>query len=230
MKKKRRDREVREAQAGQDKFQKPLTKLEAKTEAQAHYIMSINSNIITVGLGPAGTGKTFVAATLAVEALINKKVGRIVVTRPAVEAGRGLGFLPGDLDEKFEPYLAPVREVFERHLGKGEVDCRIKNGSILALPLEMMRGHTFDNSFVILDEAQNTTPEQMKMFLTRVGEWSKVVVNGDESQSDLNVFCGLTDMYERLDGMDGFGMCEFVEEDCVRSGIARDILLRYRKK
>ena len=203
-------------------------RVEAKTEAQAHYLMSMESNIITIGLGPAGTGKTFLAASIAAKLLQDKKISRIIVTRPAVESGRGLGFLPGKLDEKYAPYIAPVREVLDDWLGKSHVDGMLKTGKIECVPLEFMRGRTFDNAFVILDEAQNTTVEEMKMFVTRIGEWSRVVINGDATQIDIETPSGLEDVVDRFHEMSGVGICKFADEDCVRSGIAREILFRYR--
>ncbi len=197
----------------------------ARTEAQQDYANSIHSNTLTFGIGPAGTGKTWVAGYLGVKALLEGR--RLVITRPAIEAGESLGFLPGELAEKFDPYFRPVRMVLERALGKGHVEGMIKAGKIEALPLALMRGHTFEDAFVLLDEAQNTSPVQMKMFLTRIGENATVVVNGDLSQKDIPGPSGLADALDRLDGMRDVGIVRFRREDIVRSGIVQDILDRY---
>jgi len=202
--------------------------IQALTEAQGHYILSIKSNIITFGIGPAGTGKTWVAAALAAEALENKSTRRVIITRPTEDAGRGLGFLPGELAEKFEPYFAPLRKVFTERLGASQTEYCLKRNRIEILPLEHMRGHTFDNAFVILDEAQNTTPTQMKLFLTRIGKHSTVVINGDVSQKDI-VTEGLDDAVDRIGDVAGVEVVRFQLDDIVRSGIVREILLRYSK-
>lgn len=203
--------------------------LQAQTEAQGHYILSIQSNIITFGIGPAGTGKTYIAATMAADALLNGDVSKIVVTRPACEAGESLGHLPGEISEKFEPYFAPVRAVLDRRLGKSHVESLLRSKRIEVMPLAYMRGATFDDSFVILDEAQNTTPGQMKLFLTRIGEYSKVVVDGDIDQTDLKGENGLSDAMRRMTGVKGVGRVDFTTDDIVRSGIAREVVLAYSR-
>lgn len=202
--------------------------LEAKTEAQGHYLLSMQSNQLTFGRGPAGTGKTYLCTMLAARLLADKSVSKLIVTRPAIEAGGGLGFLPGTVEEKFAPYFAPFKQVLEEFFGTSHLEYLRKRGIIEIAPLEYIRGLTFDNAFVILDEAQNTTPAQMKLFLTRLGEYSRVVVNGDTDQKDIKGLSGLEDAYVRLQGLRGVGMCEFTEDDVVRSGIVRDILRRYR--
>src|SRR5690606_21111330 len=155
------------------------TPLHAQTDAQQQYINAIKSHTLTFGIGPAGTGKSYCAGALAAEALESGRIERIILTRPAVEAGEQLGFLPGELDEKFAVYIDAFRDILNERLGRGVVDYCLRHGRIVAAPLAFMRGNTFDNNtFVILDEAQNTTPAQMKMFLTRIGENCKVVVNG----------------------------------------------------
>lgn len=201
------------------------TPFEAKTERQADYAHSIQNNILTFGIGPAGTGKTYVAGVLAAEALLDGR--NVIVTRPACEAGESLGFLPGEMDEKFDPYFRPFRAVLERRLGKSQVEGMMKSGRIEALPLAYMRGHTFDDAFVVLDEAQNTTPVQMKMFLTRIGKNATVVVNGDVTQKDIPGPSGLADAVDRLDGLEGAGLVEFTRADVVRSGIVQRILDLY---
>lgn len=215
-----------QAASNESFFRKP--RLEAKTEAQGHYLLSMESKPLTFGLGPAGTGKTYVCTTLAAQKLAERQVSKIIVTRPAVEAGQGLGFLPGTIEEKFAPYFAPFKQVFEEYFGPSHLEYLIKRGTIEIAPLEYIRGLTFDNAFVILDEAQNTTPAQMKLFLTRIGEYSTVVVNGDTDQKDIQGLSGLEDATNRLDGMPSVGVVEFTEDDVVRSGIVREILKRYR--
>lgn len=202
----------------------------ALTEAQRHYILSIQSKIITFGVGPAGTGKTFVAAAMACEQFANKSINRIIVTRPVVETGRSLGALPGTLGEKFSPYIAPLYEVMQQHLGKSQLEYALKAGQIRALPLEFMRGMSFDDTWVILDEAQNSTPEQMLMLLTRIGQNCKLIVNGDPAQSDLRMRSGLDDALNKLEGIPDVGMVEFDLSDIVRSGIVKKILTRYHEK
>jgi phosphate starvation-inducible PhoH-like protein len=202
--------------------------LEARTTAQKRYIAAIRSHCLTFGIGPAGTGKSYCAGALAAQYLEGGQIDRIILTRPAVEAGEQLGFLPGDLDEKFAPYIDPFRDILNARLGAGTVDYCLRHGRIVASPLAYMRGKTFDSrTFVILDEAQNTTPAQMKMFLTRIGEDSRVVVNGDIRQSDIRGPNGLADAVERLDGLPGVYVHRFDREDIVRSGLVRHIIDRY---
>ena len=204
-----------------------LEPLEPQTEKQRKYIASIKSHIITFATGSAGTGKTYVAAALAAQALENRTVDRIIVTRPAVEAGESLGFLPGELDEKFDPYLQPFRLVLEERLGKAKVEYLLKTKTIEAIPLGYLRGRTFKNAFVILDEAQNTTPKQMKMFLTRIGLNAKVVINGDTSQIDIHGDSGLSDAIKRISYIPQVGHVNFTREDVVRSGIVSEIIQAY---
>lgn len=233
---KRRDRNVEfqaelEARATyQPKRTKSVLRpLEPKTQAQSEYIQSIEANVVTFGVGPAGTGKTYVCTRMGAELLKDKRVERLVVTRPAVEAGGGLGFLPGTIHEKFAPYFAPFRDVLDQVFGASQVEYLIKSGAIDIQPLEYIRGLTFDNAFVILDEAQNTTPGQMKLFLSRVGNHSKVVINGDVTQKDIEGPSGLEDAMNRLDGVGGISIHEFDEEDIVRSGICKEIMKRYMR-
>lgn len=208
---------------------KPLRALEAKTEAQGHYMIAIQGNQLTFGTGPAGTGKTYICTRMACEALNNGDIKKIIVTRPAVEASDGgMGFLPGDISEKFAPYFAPFRAVMDEVLGASHVDNLIKLGKIEIQPLEYIRGLTFDDAMVILDEAQNTTPGQMKLFLSRIGENARVVVNGDISQKDIPGDSGLEDAMHRLRGLNKVGYVEFTEDDIVRSGLVKEIIKRYR--
>ena len=213
---------------GHARYERP--RLAAKTEAQGHYLVSMESKQLTFGIGPAGTGKTYVCTTYGAQLLEDKKVSKLIVTRPAIEAGRGLGHLPGTIEEKFEPYFAPFKQVLEEFFGKSHLEYLIKRGYIEIAPLEYIRGLTFDDAFVILDEAQNTTPGQMKLFLTRLGEHSRIVINGDTDQQDIHGLSGLQDAQRRLDKLNRVGMCEFTEEDVVRSGLVKDILLRYRSR
>jgi phosphate starvation-inducible PhoH-like protein len=191
-------------------------------------MIAIEGNQLTFGVGPAGTGKTYICTRIGAQLLKDKKIKRLIVTRPAVEAGGGLGFLPGTIQEKFAPYFAPFRAVLDEVFGPSQVDYLIKNGDIEIQPLEYIRGLTFDNCFVILDEAQNTTPGQMKLFLSRIGEYSNVVVNGDVSQQDIEGLSGLTDAMDRLEGLKSVEICEFTEDDIVRSGLCKEIVKRYR--
>lgn len=200
------------------------------TKAQSNYGQMIDSSTCTFGLGPAGTGKSYVAASHACKMLDNGTIGRIIVTRPAVEADGGMGFLPGEIDEKFEPYFRPIRQILDAHFGPSHVDNLIRNGKIEIQPLAYIRGLTFDNAFVILDEAQNTTPREMKTFLTRLGKYSYLVVNGDIDQVDIKGPSGLVDAVTRLEDMTGVSVMRFDENDIVRSGFVRDVLKRYRSE
>lgn len=205
---------------------RPLT---ACTTSQQEYIDAIQRYHLTFGVGPAGTGKSYCAGALAAEALESGRIERIILTRPAVEAGEQLGFLPGALDEKFSVYIDAFREILAERLGAGTVDYCLRHGRIVAAPLAFMRGKTFNSrNFVILDEAQNTTPGQMKMFLTRIGEDCRVVVNGDIEQSDVRGHNGLADAVDRLGDLPDVYIHRFRREDIVRSGLVRDIMERYR--
>ncbi|MDH5472209.1 MAG: PhoH family protein [Gammaproteobacteria bacterium] len=201
--------------------------LQAKTKSQAQYIAAIKSNKLTFGTGPAGTGKSYCAGAIAAEELESRRIERIIISRPAVEAGENLGFLPGNLEEKFDPYFDAFRDCLIDRLGKGVVECGIKNGRIVVSPLAYLRGKTFNDAFVVLDEAQNCTKAQLKMFLTRIGENCRVVVNGDIRQSDIGHKSGLQDAIDRLGGVEGVYVHEFSREDIVRSGLVRDIIDRY---
>ncbi|MBE8717125.1 PhoH family protein [Cellvibrio polysaccharolyticus] len=202
--------------------------LRAKNQAQQDYINAIRHHALTFGIGPAGTGKSYCAGALAAEALESGRIERIILTRPAVETGENLGFLPGDLDQKFSVYIDAFRDILNERLGAGTVDYCLRHGRIVAAPLAFMRGKTFNSkTFVILDEAQNTSVAQMKMFLTRIGEDCKVVINGDIEQSDIRGPNGLADAIQRLDKLASVHIHEFAREDIVRSGLVRDIIDRY---
>ena len=203
--------------------------IKAKTLGQQKYVSAIEKNTITLGIGPAGTGKTFLAVAMAVKALRNKDVVRIILTRPAVEAGERLGYLPGDLQSKIDPYLRPLYDSLYEMLGPENCARLIEKLVIEIAPLAYMRGRTLDDSFIILDEAQNTTPEQMKMFLTRIGYNSKVVVTGDLSQTDLpsGKKSGLGEAVKILKGIDDIHIHEFTEKDVVRHKLVQKIIVAY---
>jgi phosphate starvation-inducible PhoH-like protein len=202
-----------------------------KTANQKHYVDAIEENTITFGIGPAGTGKTYLAMAKAVAALQAKKVNRIVLTRPAVEAGESLGFLPGTLSEKIDPYLRPLFDALHDMIDVDSIPRLIQTGVIEVAPLAYMRGRTLNDSFIILDEAQNTTPEQMKMFLTRLGFGSKMVVTGDVTQIDLpnGAKSGLRIITDILQGIDDIAFMELTAEDVVRHRLIGDIVKAYEK-
>lgn len=202
-----------------------------KTHGQKLYVDSMKKNDIVFGIGPAGTGKTFLAVAMAVTAFRNKDVDRIVLTRPAVEAGEKLGFLPGDLQNKVDPYLRPLYDGLYEIMGSDLYLKYLERGMIEIAPLAYMRGRTLDNAFIILDEAQNTTPEQMKMFLTRIGFNSKAVITGDITQIDLpgDKKSGLKEVIEILKDIDGIGFVHLTEKDVVRHELVQKIIVAYDK-
>lgn len=205
--------------------------IKAKTLGQKKYIDAIESNTITFGIGPAGTGKTYLAVAMAVNALKNKEVSRLVITRPAVEAGEKLGFLPGDLQDKVDPYLRPLHDALFDMLGVETYQKYVERGVIEVAPLAYMRGRTLDESFIVLDEAQNTTPEQMKMFLTRIGFGSKSVVTGDITQVDLpsGKRSGLKEVVRILKNIDDIAFCTLTEKDVVRHPLVQAIVKAYER-
>ncbi len=205
--------------------------VKAKTVGQQQYIESIRKNTIVLGVGPAGTGKTFLAVAMAVKALREKQVTRIILTRPAIEAGEKLGFLPGDLQSKIDPYLRPLYDALYEMLGAENYQKLVEKGTIEIAPLAYMRGRTLDDSFIILDEAQNATPEQMKMFLTRLGFNSKAVVTGDLTQTDLprGQKSGLGAAVKILEGIEDIGIHYFTELDVVRHRLVQKIIQAYEK-
>ncbi|HEV8296121.1 MAG TPA: PhoH family protein [Acidimicrobiales bacterium] len=202
-----------------------------KSSGQKRYIDAIAANVITFGIGPAGTGKSWLAVAMAVQALQAKRVDRIILTRPAVEAGERLGFLPGDLMAKVDPYLRPLSDALYDMVETEGVARLLEKGAVEVAPLAFMRGRTLNNSFIILDEAQNTTPEQMKMFLTRIGFGSKVVVTGDRTQVDVpGGRSGLSDLEDLLDGIDGLVFVHLGSRDVVRHRIVQDIVEAYESR
>ena len=205
--------------------------IKPKTLGQKRYVDAIKKNTITLGIGPAGTGKTYLAVAAAVAAFRDKQVNRIILTRPAVEAGERLGFLPGDLQSKVDPYLGPLYDALFDMLGAETYNKYLERGSIEVAPLAYMRGRTLDDSFIILDEAQNTSREQMKMFLTRLGFGSKIVITGDITQIDLprDTVSGLKEAMRVLDGVEDIAICRLNEADVVRHVIVQRIIKAYEE-
>ena len=206
-------------------------KIAPKTVTQKRYVDAIRSRTVTFGIGPAGTGKTYLAIALAVAALSEKAVGRIILTRPAVEAGERLGFLPGDVLAKVDPYMRPLFDALYDTMDPDRLNAYIERGTIEVAPLAFMRGRTLNDSFVILDEAQNTTPEQMQMFLTRLGFGSRMVVTGDVTQIDLprEQASGLIQVREILADVDGIGFVEFSHQDVVRHKLVQRMVEAYKR-
>jgi len=202
-----------------------------KTIGQKDYVDSIRERMITFGIGPAGTGKTYLAMAMAIRAFRNEEISRIILTRPAIEAGEKLGFLPGDLQSKIDPYLRPLYDALYEIMGADSFLKNSEKGLIEVAPLAYMRGRTLDNAFIILDEAQNTTPAQMKMFLTRIGFGTKVVVTGDRTQKDLpaDTVSGLDVACRVLAKIDDIGFCELTSRDVVRHPLVQKIVQAYEK-
>ena len=203
--------------------------IKPKTIGQKEYVDSISQNTVTIGVGPAGTGKTYLAVAAAVAAFRERKINRIILTRPAVEAGERLGFLPGDLQSKVDPYLRPLDDALFDMLGAETYQKYLERGNIEVAPLAYMRGRTLDDSFIILDEAQNTSCEQMKMFLTRMGFGSKMVITGDATQIDLpaDKLSGLKQAVRVLKNVEGIGICELTDQDVVRHVMVQRIIKAY---
>jgi len=195
---------------------------------QGAYLDAIKSNDIIFGIGSAGTGKTFIAATYAAEQLFYKKVDKIILTRPNIETGRGLGFLPGTLEEKYAPYLLPFDAIFSHALGRGFYEYALKSKTIEPTPLGFLRGTTFEDCIVLVDEAQNCTREEMKMLLSRIGRNCKMIFSGDTEQADIPN-SGLDDACDRLENIKGVEVIEFLDEDIVRSEMCKQIIMAYRK-
>lgn len=194
---------------------------------QGEYLDAIRHNDIVFGIGSAGTGKTFIAANFAASELFHRRVSKVILTRPNVETGRGLGFLPGTLEEKYAPYLLPFDAIFNKALGKGFYEYSLKSKDIEPTPLGFLRGTTFDNCVVLVDEAQNCTREEMKMLLSRIGKNCKMIFSGDTEQSDISD-SGLEDAVNRLEGISGIEIIEFLDEDIVRSAMCKKIIQAYR--
>ncbi|MCI8922769.1 MAG: PhoH family protein [Lachnospiraceae bacterium] len=205
--------------------------IKPKTLGQKEYVDAIRGNMVVFGLGPAGTGKTYLAMAMAITAFKNQEVERIILTRPAIEAGEKLGFLPGDLQSKVDPYLRPLYDALYQIMGAESFARNMEKGAIEVAPLAYMRGRTLDNAYIILDEAQNTTPAQMKMFLTRIGFGSKVVVTGDASQKDLapGTQSGLDVAVRVLKGIEGIALCNLSSKDVVRHPLVQKIVQAYEK-
>ena len=205
--------------------------IKPKTMGQKEYIDAIRKKMIVFGMGPAGTGKTYLAMAMAITAFKNEEVGRIILTRPAIEAGEKLGFLPGDLQSKVDPYLRPLYDALYQIMGAESFQKNMEKGLIEVAPLAYMRGRTLDNAFIILDEAQNTTPAQMKMFLTRIGFGSKVVITGDATQKDLapGTKSGLDVALKVLKNIDEIGICRLTNNDVVRHPLVQKIVQAYDK-
>lgn len=205
--------------------------LKPKTLGQKKYVDLIKNNTVVFGIGPAGTGKTYLAMAMAITAFKNNEVNRIILTRPAIEAGEKLGFLPGDLQQKVDPYLRPLYDALYEIMGAENFMKNMEKGLIEVAPLAYMRGRTLDNAFIVLDEAQNTTPEQMKMFLTRIGYGSKAVITGDVTQIDLGdgKRSGLMEATKILSGIEGIGQITLTNKDVVRHPLVQKIILAYEK-
>jgi phosphate starvation-inducible PhoH-like protein len=216
-----------ESKEGQYKINKKIS-LSAKTDNQRELFKSIKNNLITIATGSAGSGKTIISVVSALESFFKCQYGKIIFTRPCIEAdGENLGFLPGDLNEKISPYMIPIFDFLSDYMERSDIERMILDGKIITLPLAFMRGTTFKNSFVLLDEAQNTTPKQMKMFLTRIGENCKIVMTGDPKQTDIRGANGLTDIVTRLEGVPDIGIVRFSDEDVVRHEIIKIIEKKY---
>ncbi len=226
-----RDRETKPTAVksnGKGYATKKKLNLSAKTENQKNLFQSIKNNIITIASGPPGSGKTLISVYSALDSFFKCQHGRIIFTRPCIEAdGENLGFLPGDLNEKISPYMMPIFDFLSDYMDKHTIERMILDGKIMTVPLAFMRGMTFLNAFVLLDECQNTTPKQMKMFLTRIGEGCKVVMTGDPNQSDIRGVNGLTDVITRLENVSDVGIVELGPEDVVRHKIVKVIEKKY---
>ena len=197
---------------------------------QGTYLEAIRDNEVVFGIGSAGTGKTYVAASYAAGELFHRRIDKIILTRPNVETGRGLGFLPGELEEKYAPYLDPFDSVFTKTLGKGFYDYSLKSKAIEPRPLGFMRGSSFDNAIILVDECQNMTKTEFKMLLSRIGKNCKVILSGDPDQTDIGSDSGLMDAVKRLEGLPGIEVVRFMDEDIVRSKMCKQIIIAYKDK
>lgn len=202
--------------------------LEYRSEAQYHFSLGIDQHVLSFGLGPAGVGKSHIPAAKAALKLLNGDIEKIIITRPMIKDDEeDIGMLPGTIEDKTAPWFAPIKDILEKYLGKGAVECHVKNGNIVFIPLQFMRGITLSDCAVIMDEAQNATKKQMEKFLTRIGTNCSVVVNGDEDQCDLPGANGLSDAVKRLKGVDDVFFFRFTANDIVRSALCRQIVARY---
>lgn len=224
---KSKSRELHAKEHWQRSSARPLA---CQTAAQENYLKCIKDNELTFGIGPAGTGKTYVSVKYGAQQIDAGEYSSLIILRPIVEAGGGLGFLPGEVADKIAPWREPFDRVLRLHYGDSQLEAKYNGAhpSIEFIPLEHIRGRTFDNAYVILDEAQNTTPLQMKTLLTRIGQNSKLVINGDVDQVDIKGKSGLTDALEKLPGLESVAFAMFEEADIVRSGLVKRILTRYR--
>lgn len=209
-------------------YNNPFKELKPLNYAQAEYLEAIKENEIIFGIGSAGTGKTYIAAWYAAQQLYTKKIDKIILTRPTVETGRGLGFLPGTLEEKYAPYLQPFENIFIKALGKGFYEYALKTKTIDPQPLSFMRGATFDDCIFLLDEAQNCSKEEMKMILSRIGKNCKMIISGDEYQSDIGHDSGLEDAVYKLSSIPGVETVRFLDSDIVRSRLCKAVIMAYR--
>lgn len=203
--------------------------IRALTEAQGHYMIAIQQSDIIFGVGCAGTGKSFIAATMAADALRDEKISKLIITRPNVETAATMGFIPGTLEEKYEPFFKPFRKILDRRLGSSNVELLIKRQQIEPTPVGFIRGETFENCWVILDEAQNLDESQMKTFLTRIGRNCKMIINGDIDQIDIKGMSGLKDGVNKLKRLSEVSIITFTEDDSVRSELCKKILKAYAK-
>jgi len=222
-------KKARKAQNSEDSFFPTVDFKEVKplNYIQETYLDAIKHNDIIFGVGSAGTGKTYIAANYAAHQLYHRNIEKVILTRPNIETGRGLGFLPGTLEEKYQPYLEPFDNIFSKSLGKGFYEYCLKSKSIEPRPLGFMRGTTFENCIVLVDEAQNCTKTELKMLLTRIGRNCKIIVSGDTDQCDIPD-SGLEDAIRRLDGIENIEVVKFLDSDIVRSRMCKSIILAYR--
>jgi phosphate starvation-inducible PhoH-like protein len=233
----RRANKDRFAQQGKSRFVEPQEQpvhystsfrdIQTKNYAQATYLEAMKQNDIVFGVGSAGTGKTYVAAWYAAGELFHRRIEKIILTRPNVEAGPSMGFLPGELDEKYEPYLRPFKDVFEKALGKGFFEYALKTKQIEPIPIGFMRGQTFDDCIVLVDESQNIEPDLMKMITSRIGNNTKMIFSGDTSQKDILGTSGLADAVKVLEGIRGIEVVRFMSQDIVRSKMCKSIIMAY---
>lgn len=211
-----------------DDYNREFKEVEPLNFIQGEYLEAIKTDQVIFGIGSAGTGKTFIAASYAASELFHRRINKVILTRPNIETGRGLGFLPGTLEEKYAPYLLPFDSIFTKALGKGFYEYALKNKDIEPTPLGFLRGTTFEDCIVLVDEAQNCTREEMKMLLSRIGKNCKMIFSGDQDQSDIGDDSGLEDAVARLEGIDGISVIEFLDEDIVRSKMCKAIIMAYR--